>query len=108
MASAPVEVPTSAPSPPGTESASRLAVELALLRSARVALDAHDWEAGLRLLEQHDAEFADGALRVESDVLRVLAWCGLGRTDDASRLAAALSGAGSPAKVRLRGSCVDP
>ena len=50
-----------------------------------------------------------GAMSLEADVLRVLAWCELGKHDEASQLVTRLreTWPRSPALRRLEGSCVE-
>jgi hypothetical protein len=88
---------------------SPLAAELALLRTAKKELDATHWAAALEALARHDSEFPEGALRVEAEVIRILAWCGQGRAGDAMQRAFELrtKTPNSPAMARLEGSCVD-
>jgi hypothetical protein len=103
--------PLAAPSspPPAPPTASSLAAELELLRAAKVELDAGRWESALQAITRHDTEFPEGALGLEADVIRVLAWCGQGRTGEALERAHQLRtrAPNSPAISRLAGSCVE-
>lgn len=102
--------PLAAPSsPPPTATASSLAAELELLRAAKAELDAGRWESALTAIARHDTEFPEGVLGLEADVIRVLAWCGQGRTGEALERAHQLRtrAPNSPAISRLAGSCVE-
>jgi hypothetical protein len=102
-------VPPAAPLPENAAAPSPLAAELAILRAAKNELDASRWTGALEALARHDLEFPEGALRVEAEVIRVLAWCGQGRTGEAMQRAFELrtKTPNSPAIARLDGSCVD-
>ncbi|WP_437730555.1 hypothetical protein [Sorangium sp. So ce1335] len=109
-ASAPSGGSASAPSG-GSASApaagSTLPGELALLRGAQGALRAGDAGRALALLEEHAAEFREGALRDERRAARVFALCALGRID-ASRAEAARflrDAPRSPLAERVRAAC---
>ena len=86
------------------------APELSVLRSALQHIDALEWSEGIALLDRHDAEFPDGALRDEADVLRVVALCGLERVSAAFDLAVKVRARAprSPALARLSATCVSP
>lgn len=101
---APEKEPERAAPPP-----SALAAELSILRTAKTELDAGRWAGALEALSRHDTEFPAPALRDEAEVIRVLAWCGQGRTGDAMQRAFELRtrAPNSPAIARLAGSCVD-
>lgn len=83
--------------------------EVALLRRAKLALESHDASAALTALDEHHVAYPGGGMSLEADVLRVLAWCELGKHDEASQLATRLreSAPRSPALRRLEGSCVE-
>jgi phage terminase Nu1 subunit (DNA packaging protein) len=80
------------------------------LSSAKTALQEHRSADVLRAIDTHDAEFANGTLRTEAEVLRVLALCEVGREREAVERATKLRAEArlSPALSRLGGSCVEP
>jgi hypothetical protein len=63
--------------------------ELRLLRPARAAVARRDFTAALPLLAEHARRFKNGLLVEEREALRVRALAGLGRTEEASQVAAA-------------------
>jgi hypothetical protein len=93
-----------------TKSNDALARELALLGTAKSALEAQQWKVVLETIAAHDREFADGALGTEAEVLRILALCEVGRDREAFERARALRTQvkQGPALSRLVGSCVEP
>lgn len=104
--------PTAAATPatraePRSAPASTLAVETALIESARAALGRGDAVAALRVLDEHEQRFPQGALVEERLASRVFALCGLGRRADASRAAAELlrRAPASPLRGRVQASC---
>lgn len=84
-----------------------LSQEIALLRSARAALDRRDAARALALLDQHRALYPLGTLQQEQLVTRVLALCVLGRDSEARAAARELKRAAprSPHLARIRASC---
>jgi len=89
--------------------ATRLAREARLLKQVRRALRDGAFEQVLKLAQTHEAEFPDGALRVERLAAQALAHCGLGALDIAQRHRAALAAA-APASAHLRridAACAD-
>ena len=96
--------------PPSTREILPTTRELSVLRTALQHIDALEWTEGLAVLDRHDAEFPDGTLRDEADVLRVLALCGLEQVSAAFDLAVQVRARApkSPALVRLSASCVSP
>jgi hypothetical protein len=97
---APADPKAPVPGPTVTE-------ELAILDRALARTEASRWSDALDELGVYDARFPAGALRVEAGGLKVLALCGLGRTDDAVALARMLraTSPSSPAVRRLQHSC---
>jgi hypothetical protein len=88
--------------------ASSLARELELLQGARGALRDGDAARALSLLDEHRRTFASSSMGVEARMLRIDAFCTLGRVGEARGEARTLvSSDGSPAVVsRVRRSCV--
>ena len=82
--------------------------ELALIALARTQTKRGEFSKALQLLEDHAARFAKGELVHESDLLRVLCLCGVGRVDEARVVKRRLvETAGSVyASSRLQGTCV--
>ena len=105
---APVLPSVTPPPPPPAES--RFAEELALLQSAKGQFETGAWAEVLTTVAHYDAQFPEGSLQNEAEVLRVLSLCSLGREGEALPRAATLRrrATGSPALLRLAGSCVDP
>lgn len=96
-----------APSARSTDDLDGLAEETRLVRSAQVALRAHDTaEAGHRI-DEHARRFPHGVLREERMTLRVLVLCENGDVVQAKRLRAELdrSFPGSSHAARLEASC---
>jgi hypothetical protein len=79
----PIDLPTSPRDPPRAAADPTLADERVLIDGARVALSRGRPSEALRLSEQHEAKFPDGALSEERDFLRVGALGDLGRADEA-------------------------
>ena len=104
-APAPMTTPMVTPPPE-----SRFAQELALLQSAKGQFEAGSWADVLTTIARYDAQFPAGSLRDEAEVLSVLSLCSLGREGEALPRATKLRerATGSPALIRLAGSCVDP
>ena len=65
------------------------ALELRILRPARVAVAREDFADALAPIAEHARRFQDGRLAEEREALRVKALAGLGRLNDARRAAAA-------------------
>jgi hypothetical protein len=63
--------------------------ELRLLRQARAAVARDDYAGAMPPIGEHARRFKDGRLAEEREALRVKALAGLGRTDEAQRVAAA-------------------
>lgn len=84
--------------------------ELALLEQARTKLQARDWTGVLAAMEIHDAEFPNGTLNAEAEVLRILSLCEVNRVSEALERSKRLqrTAGRSPALLRLAGSCVEP
>jgi hypothetical protein len=98
--------PPTVPSPPAIPST--LSEEAALLQSAQRALAGKDPDQALLVLADHERRFANGALREERQVARILALCALGRVEGARALALAFVAA-SPRSLlipRVQSSCV--
>ncbi|WP_438010685.1 hypothetical protein WME89_19760 [Sorangium sp. So ce321] len=97
----------SAASASASPAGSTLPGELALLRGAQGALRAGDAGRALALLEDHAAEFRDGALREERRAARVFALCALGRIDESRAEAARFlrDAPRSPLAERVRAAC---
>jgi hypothetical protein len=96
--------PTSEAAPEPVDS---LGPELALLRQARAALDRHDPEAALALLDQHAKRYPLGTMQQERLAARALALCALGRGAAAIATAQELMrlAPGSPYLARVRAGC---
>ncbi len=75
-------LPAPAPAAP-IERPDPLTAEVRLLATARRAVDAGDAARALDVLDDHDRQFAYGALAPEAAALRVDALCAAGRTGDA-------------------------
>ncbi len=89
--------------------AMRLAREARVLKQVRRALRDGAFEQVLKLAQAHEAEFPEGALRVERLAAQALAHCALGAPDIAQRHRAALAAA-APASAHLRridAACAD-
>lgn len=89
--STPVSVPrarvtteTGSTVPPRAESR---ALELSLLESVRKATRAGDFPTALTLIHEHERRYPSGLLIEEREALRVKSLLGLGRRDDAIRVA---------------------
>jgi hypothetical protein len=93
--------------PQSTASRDTLAQELALLRSARAALDRGAAADALVALDLHTVRYPTGTLRQERLLTRVLALCALGRQPEARASAQQLAtiAPSSPHLARLRTSC---
>jgi hypothetical protein len=87
-----------------------LAHELALLRTARAALDRGAAADALAALDLHTVRYPTGILRQERLLTRVLALCALGRQPEARASAQQLAtiAPSSPHLARLRTSCAPP
>jgi len=83
------QVAPSAPAKPALSKAETAREELRLLRQARAAVAREDYTAALPPITEHARRFKDGRLAEEREALRVKALAGLGRTEDARRVAAA-------------------
>jgi hypothetical protein len=94
--------------PPAAEAVDSLAEEVRLLRDARAALDRADPSRALGFLDVHASRFPRGTLYEERLATRVLAFCALGRIDDARLAARELERAAprSPHLGRVRASCI--
>ncbi len=79
--------PTAQPPTETVLDASTLEAETALLERARAKLRAGDPDAALRLLAQHQRQYASGLLASERKTTRVKALCKAGRVDEAKRRA---------------------
>lgn len=84
--SAPPTAAVKQPSPPKDA----LAEEVALVRAAKLELNAKQYQRALTRLDEYDRKFPAGALRSESQATRILALCGLERPDAARETAAHL------------------
>ena len=84
-----------------------LAPELALLREARAALDLHDPQTALSLLDRHAQRYPAGTLQQERLAARALALCALGRGAAAAATARELAriAPGSPYLASVRAAC---
>jgi hypothetical protein len=76
---------------PGSNETASLSEETALLRQAKVQLDAGDAPAALRLLRKHARAFRDGSMVDVAAGLRVAALCEAGRDRQARQAARALA-----------------
>jgi len=85
----------------------RLAEEVSLMSRAETALKARHYTTTLRLLDEHQRQFPNGALAEERIAARAQALCGLGRTSEATTELNALSRAtpGSPLANSARAAC---
>lgn len=101
-----VRAPPPAIAPPAP-SASTLAEEVALLRSAQSALNAGDADGALSRLADHARRFPTGTMAEERDAARILALCRAGRRDEARDAAARFlrERPSSPLAARVRASC---
>jgi hypothetical protein len=92
---------------PPPEPAAPLRDELTVLRLAKAQHDAGTFAAALASLDEYDTRFPAGVMAVESQVLRVLTLCELGRQPDARAVLVALhrKSSRSPAVTRLKTSC---
>ena len=81
--------PTDTRATPRLSRADAARAELRLLRHARAAVAREDYAAALPPIAEHVRRFKDGRLAEEREALRVKALSGLGRTDDAQRVAVA-------------------
>jgi hypothetical protein len=98
----PLDAPRVAPAAPQHD----LASDLKLLRRAAAALAANEPAAALRLLDSHDALYANSALSKEKAALRIMARCALGRPQArAERDAFLLAERHSPLGERVRDAC---
>jgi hypothetical protein len=99
--------PQSTLQPPAAEPDDSLGPELALMREARAALDRHNPQAALALLEQHAQRYPRGTLQQERLAAQALAQCALGR--DAAAIASVREltrvAPGSPYLARVRAGC---
>ncbi len=84
-----------------------LAAEVAVLRIARSKLNGGDAAGALAALNDYERERPAGALGQERAVVRVLALCQLGRTEEARHAGELLIrlAPDSPTAKRLRGTC---
>lgn len=84
--------------------------EAASLRAILDQLDGLAWSDALASLNQHDVEFAGGALADEAAVLRILALCGLEQFSQAAEVANQLRQRSeqSPSLSQLSTSCASP
>jgi hypothetical protein len=109
---APSAAPASSPAPRQRSSARRradhLAEETALLSRAQTNLHARRFGSALRLLDEHQRKFPNGALAQERLATRVQALCALGRTSEADVDLAQLAGLSppSPLESRAREACL--
>jgi hypothetical protein len=96
------ELPAKAP-----EADDSLAPELALLREARTALDRHDPQTALSLLDRHAQRYPAGTLQQEQLAARARALCALGRAAEAAATARELArvAPGSPYLASVRAAC---
>jgi hypothetical protein len=83
-----------------------LADELALLRSAKVALDEGKAARALTLLDRYDRRFPNGKLTNEARATRVLAHCVDGNSA-AARAQATRLDPGSPLAKQLKAGCIE-
>jgi hypothetical protein len=98
-----LDAPREAPALPERD----LASDLKLLRKAAAALAANDPAAALRLLDRHDALYANSALSKEKAALRIMAACALGQPQArAERDTFLLAERHSPLGERVRDACV--
>jgi hypothetical protein len=76
-----------APSTSGSSSPSSWEAELRLLEAANASLDRHQPSAALVQVSRYERLYPRGKLTVEAEVIRVEALVGLGRRDEARRVA---------------------
>jgi len=83
--------------------------ELDLLQGAQDELRSGRADRALELLDQHEKQFAGGALREERQAARVLALCKAGRVAEARVAAAAflVESPRSPQAARVRAACAE-
>jgi hypothetical protein len=95
---------------PAPEPSKTLRAEIDLLREAQTLRRRGEHEKALAQLDAHAEQFSDGALRAERLATRVLVLCDLGRTEQASAVAARFleSSPDSPLAGRVRNSCGGP
>jgi outer membrane protein assembly factor BamD (BamD/ComL family) len=67
---------------PTTLSPDHLAVEVQLLTRATSALRSGNFSAALKLLDEHQRSFPNGALQQERKIAKAQALCNLGRTQE--------------------------
>jgi hypothetical protein len=109
---APSAAPASTPAPRHASSArrraDRLADEITLLSRAQTNLHARRFGSALRLLDEHQRKFPNGALTQERLATRVQALCALGRTSEAEVDLARLARLSppSPLESRAREACM--
>lgn len=98
--SVPAPMATGTPRPPAT----RLDEQLALIGKARAALETNDAAAAMRTLDSYGAQFPQGALGEEAELLRVRATAQAGDRTGARRLAEAflIRHPASPYAARVR------
>jgi hypothetical protein len=84
-----------------------LAAELTLLHAAKQAWQDGKSQTAFDLARKHERLYPHSQLASERDALKVFALCGLGRTNEARDLAAALlsKAPGSPFRASLEQSC---
>ena len=75
--------------PPASSHADAARAELRLLRQARAAIARDDYAAALPLINDHVRRFKNGRLTEEREALRVKALAGVGRVEEAQRVAEA-------------------
>jgi hypothetical protein len=104
LASKPAPTSAAKPTPPADDS---LALEIALVRSARRALARGDAHEALTYTQQYAARFPNGRLRQERLATRVLALCALHRNGEARAATQSLEEMAprSPHLMRIRASC---
>ena len=100
----PVEPPSTPREAEVPEDVRRLAAEVAVLDRARTALRARDIASAIAALDQHQREFANGALVAEAEVIQIEAMIQAGRDQAAHDRARAFAAAfpGSPLLRRVR------
>lgn len=84
-----------------------LAEEVALVRAAKLELNAKRYQHALARLDEYDRKFPTGELRSESQATRILALCGLRRPDAAKQAASQLD-ENSVLGKRLGAGCPTP
>jgi len=109
MSSAPPPRPIAPPTPtPSASSAisNTLAAERALLASAQQAISESRFRAALDLYEKYSAEYPFGQLSLEASVGRVVALCGMHRSDAKAEAARVLARNPPPGLAsRIRNAC---